>query len=350
MAHEARYYEKLAEGLVRCRLCPHNCRIRPGEVGICRARKNEDGTLVSLIYGLVTSVAVDPVEKKPLYHFYPGRGILSLGTWGCNFSCPFCQNWQISQREVPTTALPPEEAVRQAKAAGSLGIAYTYNEPSIWFEYVFDTATAAREAGLKNVLVTNGYISPEPLEELLPVVDALNIDIKSMDREFYVRLCGGRLDPVLETTRRAARSTLVEVTHLIIPGENDSDDQFRRLADWLAEEVGPEVPTHLSAYFPHYRMEAPPTPVETLERACGILRRRLAYVYLGNVLAEDGSDTRCPHCGALAVRRVGFRAANHLAPGARCPQCSRRLPIVMEGNDPLTRETSEVTHTGGAST
>jgi len=350
MVHEARHYEKLAEGMVRCHLCPHQCRIAPGDAGICRVRKNEAGTLVSLVYGQVTSVAVDPVEKKPLYHFYPGRGILSLGTWGCNFSCPFCQNWQISQRRVPTSPFPPEEAVHQAKTTGSVGIAYTYNEPSIWFEYVFDTATAARRAGLRNVLVTNGYISPEPLEELLPVIDALNVDIKSMDREFYVRLCGGRLDPVLQTTKRAARSALVEVTHLVIPGENDSDDQFRRLADWVADEVGPETPTHLSAYFPHYRMEAPPTPRETLERAYGILRRRLTYVYLGNVLAEDGSDTRCPHCGALAVRRVGYQTTNHLSPGARCPQCSRRLPVVMEGNDPARPETSDVAHTEGVST
>lgn len=335
MAQEARYYERLPDGATRCRLCPHHCRIKPGEAGLCRVRRNEAGRLVSLIYGQVTSVAVDPIEKKPLYHFYPGTGILSLGTAGCNFSCLFCQNWQISQSLAPTSALPPEEAVRQAQATGSVGIAYTYNEPSIWFEYVLATARLAREAGLKNVLVTNGYWNPEPLEEVLEVVDALNIDLKSMEREFYLKLCGARLEPVLRTAKRASRSALVEVTHLVIPGYNDSEDQFRRLADWVATELGPDTPAHISAYFPRYRLQAPPTPPETLQRAYDIFRQQLNYVYLGNVAAAEGSDTRCPHCGALAIRRRGYRTTNHLADGARCAGCGRGLPVVMAGNDPV---------------
>jgi len=302
---------------------------------------------VSLIYGEVTSVAVDPIEKKPLYHFYPGTGILSLGTAGCNFSCQFCQNWQISQTLAPTSPLPPEEAVRQAQATGSVGIAYTYNEPSIWFEYVLDTATLAHQAGLKNVLVTNGYWNPEPLAEVLPVIDALNIDLKSMDREFYLKLCGGRLEPVLRSAKEASRAALVEVTHLVIPGYNDSEDQFRRLADWVASELGPDTPAHISAYFPRYRLQAPPTPLETLQRAYDIFRQRLNYVYLGNVLAEDGSDTRCPHCGALAVRRRGYRTTNYLSEGARCPGCGRRLPVVMTGNDPLQPQEQDEASEGG---
>jgi len=344
MAHEARYYEKLADGAVRCRLCPHHCRIAPGEVGTCRVRKNEEGTLVSLIYGRVTSVGLDPIEKKPLYHFYPGTSILSLGTVGCNFSCTFCQNWQISQAQSPvgTGPLAAEGAVREATKRGAIGIAYTYNEPTIWFEYVLETATLARQAGLKNVLVTNGYISPEPLEELLPVIDALNIDLKSMDRDFYVKLCGGTLEPVLRTIKRAARSALVEVTHLVIPGHNDSDDQFQRLADWVAGEVGPDTPTHLSAYFPHYHLQAPPTSLKDLQRAYRIFSERLNYVYLGNVTAPEGGNTYCPQCGALAIERLGYRSTNHLRPGAQCPECGRRLPVVMLGNDPLSTEENTV--------
>jgi len=347
MAHEARYYEKLADGAVRCELCPHHCRIQPGETGLCRVRKNEAGVLYSLIYGQVTSVAVDPIEKKPLYHFYPGTGILSLGTIGCNFSCLFCQNWQISQARAPTRPLPSEEAVRQAQATGSIGIAYTYNEPNIWFEYVLDTATLAQKAGLKNVLVTNGYINPQPLRELLPVIDALNIDLKSMDKEFYLKLCGGRLEPVLETAKRASRDALVEVTHLIIPGHNDSEDQFRRLAEWVASELGPETPAHLSSYYPCYRLQAPPTPLETLRRAYGIFSEHLTYVYLGNVAARDGSSTRCPHCGAVAIERLGYRTSSRLHPGALCPGCGGRLPVVMAGNDPGQAARDTVTREEG---
>jgi len=344
MAHEARYYEKLPDGAVCCRLCPHHCRIAPGEAGTCRVRKNERGTLVSLIYERVTSVGLDPIEKKPLYHFYPGTSILSLGTVGCNFSCLFCQNWQISQAQslVGSGPLLAEEAVREATRRGAIGIAYTYNEPTIWFEYVLDTATLARQAGLKNVLVTNGYISWEPLEELLPVIDALNIDLKSMERDFYLKLCGGSLEPVLRTVERAARSALVEVTHLVIPGHNDSDDQFQRLADWVAGEVGPDTPTHLSAYFPHYRLQAPPTSLEDLQRAYRIFSERLNYVYLGNVVAQEGGNTRCPHCGALAIERLGYRSTNYLRPGALCPDCGRTLPVVMPGNGPLSTEENMV--------
>lgn len=347
MAQEARHYEKLADGAVRCWLCPHRCRIAAGEVGLCRVRRNEAGTLLSLIYGEVTSVAVDPIEKKPLYHFYPGSGILSLGTIGCNFSCLFCQNWQTSQTQAPTSPFAAEEAVRQAQATGSIGIAYTYNEPNIWFEYVLDTATLAQQAGLKNVLVTNGYIAAEPLAELLPVIDALNIDLKSMDRDFYLKLCGGRLEPVLETAKRASRGALVEVTHLVIPGHNDADDQFRRMADWVAGELGPDTPAHISAYSPRYRLQAPPTPLETLQRAYHIFSDRLNYVYLGNVMVQEGSNTRCAHCGALAIERLGYHTTNHLRPGARCPDCDRRLPVIMVGNDPLaTRENTVNTEKG----
>jgi pyruvate formate lyase activating enzyme len=327
--HEAMYFERRQEGKVQCHLCPHHCLISPGERGRCRVRENRDGTLVSLNYGRVTSVAMDPIEKKPLYHFLPGSDILSIGTFGCNFRCPFCQNWQISQQEAATEGLSSDQAVAAAQRAGSLGIAYTYNEPFIWFEFVLETARKAVQAGLKNVLVTNGFVEPEPLRELLPFVHALNVDIKSSSPDFYRRLCEGRLEPVLATVETAARSAHVEVTTLVIPGENDSDEDLEGVARWVGEHVGRHVPAHLSAYTPRYRFTAPPTPVETLRRAADLFRRHLDYVYLGNVLARDGSDTRCAGCGAVLIRRRGYQVETVGLEGATCTSCGRPAPVVV---------------------
>ena len=303
---EALYYEKLDGGRVRCKLCPHSCTIADGKTGLCRVRRNEGGTLYSLMYGQVTSVAMDPVEKKPLYHFYPGRAILSVGTVGCNLGCLFCQNYTISQMEAATRALTSEEVVQAAVAQDSIGIAYTYNEPFIWFEYVLETAKLAREKGLKNVLVTNGFVQQEPLKELLPYVDALNVDIKSIRPEFYKKICRGQLEPVLETCKTAVKSVHVEVTNLIIPGHNDSDEDFEKLAGWIAENLGRQTPTHLSAYFPCYKMTAPPTPLSTLEHAYDIFATHLDYVYLGNVRSSKGSNTMCRSCKATLIERVGY--------------------------------------------
>jgi pyruvate formate lyase activating enzyme len=315
-------------GRVQCMVCPHHCRIADGATGICLCRKNIGGTLQPLNYAHVTSAAMDPIEKKPLYHVHPGRSILSLGTWGCNFKCDFCQNWQISQQRADTQLLPPHEAVALARRQRSVGIAYTYNEPTVWFEYVLDTARLARQAGLINVLVTNGYIDPEPLEKLLDVVDAMNIDVKSFTEAFYRRHCRARLAPVLETARRAARRCHVETTTLLIPGENDSPDEIEQLGDWIAENLGPESPTHVSAYFPRYRLDAPPTPPATLERAWTILKTRLKFVYMGNIVTDAGSHTVCPDCGAVAVRRSGYRIdASGLREGA-CARCGRKLNMV----------------------
>lgn len=317
------------DGAVRCRLCPHACLIREGRRGRCRVRENRGGRLVSLIYGLVASAHVDPLEKKPLYHFHPGKWVLSIGTNGCNFSCLFCQNSEISQGWVEGTLWPPEETVRLGGEGGSIGIAYTYNEPFIWFEYVLDCARLARERGLVNVLVTNGYVDPEPLEELLPYVDAMNIDLKALDEGFYARLCGGRLAPVLETIRRAARSTHVELTNLLVTGENDSPEQVARLADWVAEEVGRQTPLHISRYFPAYRFSAPPTPIERLLAAWEAASERLDYVYLGNVAASVGRDTLCPSCKATVIERRGYAARVVGLDGGCCSSCGRELPIVV---------------------
>lgn len=281
---EALYYEKLGGGIVRCHLCPQECRIAPGARGGCGVRKNEAGTLCSEVYGRTTGISLDPIEKKPLYRFHPGEYILSLGTKGCNLHCAFCQNWHISQDPaVPTEPVTAADVIARAKAAGSFGIAYTYNEPFIWYEFVLETARAAKKAGLANVLVTNGFVNLPPLEEMLPVIDAMNIDLKSFNDEFYRKVCGARLAPVLEVIKRSVRSCHVELTTLVIPTLNDSDDELTRLVDWIAENAGREVPLHLSRYFPCYRMDLPPTPLETLRRAERIARAKLAHVYLGNV-------------------------------------------------------------------
>jgi len=281
---EAAYYEKLANKIVHCHLCPNECVIRDGKAGSCGVRINEGGKLYSAVYGKMTSMALDPIEKKPLYHYHPGEYILSVGTKGCNFHCAFCQNWSISQdRNVPTEDITPKEIIEKAKSALSFGIAYTYNEPFIWFEFVLETAKLARAAGLKNVLVTNGYVNIEPLEEMLPYIDAMNIDLKSIDEEFYKKICKGKLKPVLDVIKRAAKSCHIELTNLIIPTLNDSENSIKRLVGWICDNVGRRTPLHLSRYFPCYKMNIPPTPVETLKAAERIAKEKLEYVYLGNV-------------------------------------------------------------------
>lgn len=281
---EAAYYEKLANKIVHCHLCPNECIIRDGKVGSCGVRINDGGKLFTAVYGKMISMALDPIEKKPLYHYHPGEYILSVGTKGCNFHCTFCQNWSISQdRNVLTEDITSKEIIEKAKSADSFGIAYTYNEPFIWFEFVLETAKLARTAGLKNVLVTNGYVNMEPLEEMLPYIDAMNIDLKSIDEEFYKKICKGKLEPVLDVIKRAAKSCHIELTNLIIPTLNDSKNSIKRLVGWICDNVGRQTPLHLSRYFPCYKMNIPPTPVETLKMAERIAKEKLKYVYLGNV-------------------------------------------------------------------
>lgn len=281
---EALYYEALDKSRVHCHLCPNECVISDGKRGACGVRINKAGTLYSEVYGKTTGVALDPIEKKPLYRYHPGERVLSLGTKSCNLRCQFCQNWQISQQlDAPTQDITSDEVVEKAKSLGSFGVAYTYNEPFIWYEFVLDTAKLAAKKGLKNVLVTNGYVNMEPLEGMLPLIDAMNIDIKSFDEDFYIKVCAGRLKPVLDVIKRSARSCHVELTNLIIPTLNDSEKSIGKMVDWIYDNLGPDIPLHFSRYFPCYKMGLPATPVKTLETAERIAGSKLKYVYLGNV-------------------------------------------------------------------
>jgi len=282
----AMYYEKKDNSFVHCVLCPHNCIIKPGGVGICRVRKNLEGELYSLNYGKVTAISVDPVEKKPLNRFYPKSPILSAGTFGCNLKCSFCQNWNIAHDSPDYIQMSSSELAKKAdelKLNGNIGLAYTYNEPLIWFEYVLETAKLIRSKELMNVLVTNGFISIEPLKEILPLVDAMNIDVKAFTDSFYKRICSGALDNVRQTVEISAKHCHVELTTLVVPGLNDSMDEIENLAKWIAS-ISTEIPLHLSRFFPNYRMrEYPPTPRKTLEKAKETAEKHLKYVYLGNV-------------------------------------------------------------------
>lgn len=280
----AKYGYLLADGRVECKLCPHHCKISEGQRGICRVRTNQSGQLYSLNYGRVAACAVDPIEKKPLFHFYPGKKILSFGSVGCNLGCSFCQNWTIAHSDPETSELTPTKAVELAASAGpdNLGIAYTYSEPLMWYEFVLDTAPLVHDQGLKNVLVTNGYIEAEPLRELLPHLDAMNIDVKGFQEDYYGKICRGKLGPVLKTVELAAECCHVEVTTLLVTDLNDSPGEIKKLARWLAS-ISPEIPLHLSRYFPNYKLDKPPTPKEKLLEAYQIAKEKLEYVYLGNV-------------------------------------------------------------------
>ncbi len=281
---EALFYKETGNKTVQCFLCPHLCRIGEGHTGFCGVRSNKAGKLYSINYGRVASVALDPIEKKPLYHFHRGEFILSAGTVGCNLSCLFCQNWSISKEvQSPTESITSRFLIDKAKQLGSFGIAYTYNEPFVWYEFVYETAKLAREEGLKNVLVTNGYVSPEPLEEILPFIDAANIDLKSIRDEFYKKVCSGRVAPVLETIKKSCKACHVELTNLIIPTLNDSTEDLSGLVDWIYENVGDSVPLHFSRYVPGDKMTLPPTPVATLKKAEEIAGSKLKSAYLGNV-------------------------------------------------------------------
>jgi pyruvate formate lyase activating enzyme len=285
MKKQALYFTKLNNNKVQCTLCPHNCIIAENNSGICGVRTNKQGILYSEIYGLCSSCALDPIEKKPLYEFYPKTKILSLGTKSCNFSCLFCQNWEIAQeyKNIVLKEISPKQAVELAIKYNSVGIAYTYNEPTIWYEYVLDTSKLAQKNNLKNILVTNGYINQEPLKQLLPYIDAMNIDIKSMSEDFYKKYCNATLEPVLQTAKLAKQSTHIEITNLIIPTLNDKKQDFEQLGLWIKENLGKDTPLHISRYFPCYKLEISPTPIETLNMARDILLNYIDKVFIGNV-------------------------------------------------------------------
>lgn len=285
-SRKALYFEPLEESKVRCVLCPHHCLIASGKSGICGVRENRSGQLYGTSYGEITSISLDPIEKKPLARFHPGSSILSVGSFGCNLKCSFCQNHGISMEKPDSLYLSPRELVDKALALvprGNIGIAYTYNEPLISYEYVLDCSRLARREGLKNVLVTNGYISQDPLAELLAFIDAMNIDLKSFQDDFYLNICGGLTSPVKQTITMSSETCHVEITTLIIPGANDSEREMEDLAKWLAS-VDPAIPLHINRFFPRYKMQdRPPTPVQTIHTLAGIARKHLAYVYTGNL-------------------------------------------------------------------
>ncbi|MDR3212050.1 MAG: AmmeMemoRadiSam system radical SAM enzyme [Planctomycetota bacterium] len=328
--HESLYYEVARAGQVVCQLCPHRCHLKPGEHGSCWARENRDGTLFSLTYGKLTAVALDPVEKKPLYHFFPGRPILSVGGWGCNLKCVFCQNSSISQGVAPTREVSVEELAQASRENGSIGVAYTYNEPLVAFEYILDAARAVRLAGGKNVLVTNAYVNPEPLAELLPLIDAMNIDVKAFNEDFYHRLCRASLAPVLDTVREVLGKTHVELTLLLIPGENDAVPELEDMADWIAENCGRDIPTHITAYFPSYQSQRSATTAAHLVHARDIFRSRLDYVYAGNIRIPGGGDTSCRKCGETLIRRGAFSVEwSSITPEGDCPRCGSDNHLVL---------------------
>ena len=279
---EALFYKKVENLKVQCELCPHYCMIKEDQTGICKTYKNILGQLKNTRYGQIASIAMDPIEKKPLNHFYPHSYILSAGFYGCNLTCQFCQNNTLSFGNSPAKVVNPEELVLMAKANHSIGIAFTYNEPFTMYEYIRDSFQLFRMEKLKTVLVTNGYINKDPLLQILPLVDAMNIDLKSMRDSFYKKICGGSLNPVLDTIQTSAPKCHIEITYLVIPSENDTEEDFNQLTDFLFA-INPEIPVHLSRYFPHYKFITPQTPIETLKLGYSIVRQKMKYVYLGNI-------------------------------------------------------------------
>ncbi|MCX6091010.1 MAG: AmmeMemoRadiSam system radical SAM enzyme [Candidatus Atribacteria bacterium] len=327
---KALFWEKEDEQKVRCQLCPHHCLLTDNDTGLCRVRQNREGVLYALTYGKVVSIHLDPVEKKPLYHFFPGRNILSIGSVGCNLRCQFCQNWEISQKGMDDFVLEswdPEKLLQRVVAEHSIGLAYTYNEPFIWWEFVRDTARLIHQKNLSNVLVTNGYVEEEPLRGILPYIDAMNIDLKSMDDHFYRVTCGGSLSPVLRTIELSVQAGVhVEVTNLLIPGLNDQTELIEQLVSFIAS-LSPDIPLHFSRFFPAFRLNVSPTPGTTLERAYQIGRKKLRFVYLGNVEFGESQCTRCPFCGEKVVSRQGYSIDTGGLLHNRCRNCGRVLPI-----------------------
>lgn len=317
---------------MECLLCPHQCLVAPNRAGICRVRRNEGGRLVSSVYGKTCALRFDPIEKKPLYHYYPGSLILSIGTVGCNLHCKFCQNWEISQscaEDYPyQKAVRPDEVVAMAsERTDNIGIAYTYNEPTVFFEYMLDMARPAKEMGLKNVAITNGFINSEPLAEMLELIDAFNVDLKAFDDDFYRKMASARLEPVKETIRAIRRRNRhLEITNLVIAGVNDREDSFTEMVRWIAGEVGEDTPLHLSRYFPNYKLDIPATPEHVLLKLFGIAQKHLTHVYLGNLYSSQGAQTYCPGCHSKVIDRSGYNTyKTGLDAQGKCRHCGLQV-------------------------
>ena len=324
------FYRQEGDKIV-CLLCRHYCKLKEGQVGICGVNKNEGGRLVNLVYGKVSAINIDPIEKKPLYHFLPGTTSLSIGTVGCNFKCPFCQNWQISQSKDISGSykVTPKQLINLALENGCKSISYTYNEPTIFYPFAKDVALLAKKEGLKNVFVSNGFESPEIIEDMVGVIDAFNIDIKGFKSEYYKKYLKGNLDGVLDTLKRLkAKGFWVETTTLIVPGDNDSDEELRDIAHFIAKELDSNTPWHISAFHPDYKVQDKnATPLETLQRAYNIGKEaELNFIYMGNVALP--SNTYCPNCNEELIVRHGYRLLKNEITNGKCPKCNTKIPGV----------------------
>lgn len=334
--HEAMLYTRLENQIVSCKLCGRRCKIADGKVGYCRVRKNENGTLYSLVYGKACSANPDPIEKKPLWHFHPGSLVMSIATIGCNFRCHFCQNWQIShEREIVGRELSPEKIVDLALRTGCTGVSYTYSEPTIFFEYAYDTAKIAHEKGLFNTFVTNGYLTPEAIETVAPYLDAATVDFKgSGNPTFYEKFCNvPNVEPIYDALKTMKKADIhIEITNLLVSDVGDNIKDAETLAQWIVAELGDKTPLHLLRFYPHHKMSnLPPTPIKMLEAAAEASNRAgLKFVYLGNVPGHQGANTICPNCGALLIERLGIQTTSiRLTRQGHCPSCNLPIPVVL---------------------
>ncbi len=325
-----------SESQVQCRLCAMNCMIKEGERGICRARINVDGELKTLVYGHPVSVHIDPIEKKPFFHFLPGSQAMSMATTGCPLKCRFCQNWEISQaapEDFRTSVTPPDAMVNSALNQSTPILAFTYNEPTVFFEYLMDIAQLAREFGIRSVMISCGYMNPEPLGEICRVLDGLKIDLKGFSPDFYKKVCAAELKPVLTSIRNAAQSNIhLEIVNLVVPTLNDSEKMLQDLCRWIVDEAGPDVPVHFTRFHPNYQMQnLPPTPVTSLEKAYEIARiAGIRYPYVGNVPGHSGNSTYCHSCGKIVIRRKGFFVLENNMTQGRCKYCQTEISGVWE--------------------
>jgi pyruvate formate lyase activating enzyme len=329
---EARYYKKHPDREIECTLCPRFCKLGDKERGYCGVRENMGGTYYTLVYGKACSIAVDPIEKKPLFHYLPKSSTLSIATAGCNVNCKFCQNWEISQvrpEQVQNYDFPPRAVVKTAQKYHCPVIAYTYTEPVVFFEYMYDTSLEARKKKVKNVVITGGHINPEPMEALTKVVDAIKIDLKAFTQDFYTKYVRGELQPVLEAIKIVHKSTAwLELVYLVIPTLNDNSDDIRKMCQWILKEIGPDVPLHFSKFVPMYLIKnLPPTPVSTLEKVQKIaLEEGIHYAYIGNVPGHPAESTYCPNCKNIVIERRGYSIGKIALKGGRCKYCNNPIP------------------------
>ncbi len=329
---KARFWKKLEHRQIQCELCPRKCVIDDHERGYCGVRENRGGTYYTLVYARPVTYHLDPIEKKPLFHFYPGSMAFSIATAGCNLNCKFCQNWEISQvtpEQINSFYMPPKKIARAARDYGAKSIAYTYNEPTIFYEYMYDTAEAGHRDGVKSVVITAAYIQKEPIKDLCAVVDAIKVDLKAFSEKYYKDVVHGELKPVLEaieTIRNQGR--WLEIVYLVVPTLNDGEKEIKELSKWIKNHLGPDVPIHFTRFFPQYLLKnLPPTPVSTLDRCKAIADAEgLHYVYVGNVPGHPAENTYCPHCGKVLVERVGFTVKSMHITNGKCPYCGTPIP------------------------